>query len=288
MKQVLLAAAFSTAALAGFGQTDSTQKEQNDTIKVGTMTIIKKKDGSGGSTEVKSSGETWKYSHYNKGKKLETTWFNFDFGFNNFVDNTDYNSAEAKQYARATRPGEPQFGSSDFNLRTGKSINTNIWIFRQKYAFTKDRVARLTYGLYLETNNYRFDTELKTSYKNGNDPYVWRDSISFTKNKLAADYITVPLMIGFDTKPGHGGFTMSAGVSVGYLYNSRNKQISAERGKQKIRGNFDMEPWKFQVIGEMGFGPVKLYATYSPNSMYKRGLEHLPYNVGFRFGDWDL
>ncbi len=282
---LLLAASF-TAALASYSQTDSTQTQGNDTVKIGSMVIIKKKDANGTTYQSKSGNTKW-YSGKSKPKRVETSWFTFDFGFNNLVDETDYTSAAAKDYARAIRPGEAPFTSSDFNLRNGKSVNTNIWIFRQKWGMTKDRVLKLTYGLMLELNNYRFDTELRTSYKKGSDPYVFRDSISFSKNKLALDYVTVPLMIGFDTKPGRGGFTMSAGVSIGYLYSSRNKQISAERGKQKIKGNFDIEPWKFQYIGEIGVGPVMLYASYSPQTMYKTGLDHMPYNFGIRFGDWD-
>jgi hypothetical protein len=286
MKQMLLLAASFTAALASYSQTDSTQTQGNDTVKIGSMVIIKKKDANGTTYQSKSGNTKW-YSGKSKPKRVETSWFTFDFGFNNLVDETDYTSAAAKDYARAIRPGEAPFTSSDFNLRNGKSVNTNIWIFRQKWGMTKDRVLKLTYGLMLELNNYRFDTELRTSYKKGSDPYVFRDSISFSKNKLALDYVTVPLMIGFDTKPGRGGFTMSAGVSIGYLYSSRNKQISAERGKQKIKGNFDIEPWKFQYIGEIGVGPVMLYASYSPQTMYKTGLDHMPYNFGIRFGDWD-
>lgn len=282
---LLLAASF-TAALASYGQTDSTQTQGNDTVKIGSMVIIKKKDANSTTYESKSGNTKW-YTGKSKPKRVETSWFTFDFGFNNLVDETDYTSAAAKDYARAIRPGEAPFTSSDFNLRTGKSVNTNIWIFRQKWGMTQNRVLKLTYGVMLELNNYRFDTDLRTSYKKGSDPYVFRDSISFSKNKLALDYVTVPLMIGFDTKPGRGGFTMSAGVSIGYLYSSRNKQISAERGKQKIKGNFDIEPWKFQYIGEIGVGPVMLYASYSPQTMYKTGLDHMPYNFGIRLGDWD-
>ena len=113
------------------------------------------------------------------------------------------------------------------------------------------------------------------------------DDISFSKNKLAADYVTVPLMLGFNTKPGtNRGFTMSGGVSMGYLYSSRNKQVSGERGKQKTKGNIGLEPWKFQYIGEIGLGPVKLYGSYAPHTMYKNGLDIQPYNVGVRLGDW--
>jgi len=46
--------------------------------------------------------------------------------------------------------------------------------------------------------------------------------------------------------------SFSAGVSAGYLISSRNKQISAERGKQKISGNFDLEPFRLAIIWRIG------------------------------------
>lgn len=283
MKQFLLGAAACLTAMASYGQTDTTQTPKADTIHIGSMIIVKK-GGTTESTTQKSEGSNKWYYGTRKPKRVETSWLTVDLGFNNYQDKTDYSSAEAKDYARAVRPGEEAFTESDFNLNNGNSVNFNLWVFRQKWGITKDRVLQLTYGLMLETNNYRYENDL--TYVKDNKPYVFRDSITFSKDKLAADYITVPVMIGFNTKPGKQGFSMSAGVSMGYLYNSRNKQVSDERGKQKIKGNFDMETWKFQYIGEIGFGFVKLYASYAPQSMYERGLDIRPFNVGIRLGDW--
>ena len=63
-------------------------------------------------------------------------------------------------------------------------------------------------------------------------------------------------MLNFRTNPNYSdkGISFSAGVSVGYLYSSRNKQISDERGKHKNRGDYDLEKWKFSYIAELGLG----------------------------------
>ena len=95
--------------------------------------------------------------------------------------------------------------------------------------------VNLKYGLGLELNNYRFKTALSLKEggsnpydlsQNINHPFIFRDSISFSKNKLAADYVTIPFMLNFRTNPNNSdkGLSLSAGVSVGYLYSSRNKQ----------------------------------------------------------------
>jgi hypothetical protein len=156
--------------------------------------------------------------------------------------------------------------------------------------------VNLKYGLGVELNNYRFKTAV--SFKESgpdpynsqliNHPFVFRDSISFKKNKLAADYVTIPFMLNFVTNPNSSrkGISLSAGVSVGYLYSSRNKQVSSERGKHKNRGDYDLEKWKFAYIAELGLGPARLYGSYSPKSIFENGFKLLPYNVGVRFSNW--
>jgi len=49
-------------------------------------------------------------------------------------------------------------------------------------------------------------------------------------------YFTVPVMLGFNTNPSSShGFNASAGVSIGYMYSSRNKQISDEKASKRSK-----------------------------------------------------
>lgn len=96
-------------------------------------------------------------------------------------------------------------------------------------------------------------------------------------------------MVNFTPMPENKkSLSISAGISAGYLISSRNKQISAERGKQKINGNFDLESFRLAVVGELGLGQVRLYGSYSLNSLYKEstGLQQYPYTLGIRFSNW--
>ena len=96
-------------------------------------------------------------------------------------------------------------------------------------------------------------------------------------------------MLHVNTTPGNKkGFSFSAGVSAGYLVGSRNKQKSAERGKQKYKGDFDLSPFRTALIGELGIGPVKLYGSYSLNTLHESytKLEQYPFAVGIRFSNW--
>lgn len=281
-------------AQQGFAQTDSSATK-TDTVRVGNFLIIKKNKSTDGGSDMGSSGR--KDYDINatvrsivrspaKKKNISTNWWIFDLGFANLRDNTDYSYAQAGSYFKTFRPADGPVNQNSYRLNTGKTSNVNIWFFMQKLNVSK-HVLNLKYGLGLEMYNFRYDTRL--SYRKDPVPFVYNDSIGFSKNKLFASYLTVPFMINVNTTPNkRNGFSFSAGVSAGYLVGSRNKQISGERGKQKINGNFDMEPWRLAAIGELGIGPVRLYGSYSLNKLQKdvTRLEQFPYAIGLRFSSW--
>jgi hypothetical protein len=267
-------------------------QEKKDTIRIGGMIIVKEGKTNGGKEK------SIKMNRDHSPKKLRnvsTNWGILDLGFSNYEDKTIYNPAMGGYLI--DRPGYPALSKSDFKLRTGKSVNVNIWLFMQRLNLIKHHV-NLKYGLGIELNNYRYKSAI--SYKeNGTEPYsnlpavrtepfIFRDSISFSKNKLAADYLTVPFMLNFSSHPAHKnkGVSVSVGVSAGYLYSQRNKQKSDERGKRINKGDYDLERFKFSYVAELGLGPIRLYGSYSPNSIYKKALDIRPYTIGLRFSNW--
>ncbi len=298
MKQLITFLAAALFCSASMAQVDSTRRDssavdikrpKSDTIRIGNIIIIKKE-------KDKNAEDVWIEKNKSRQKKqnanISTNWGIVDLGFANYIDNTDYSNTG--NYL-VNRPNFPDLGKSDFKLRTGKSVNVNIWFFMQRLNLVKHYV-NLKYGLGLELNNYRYKSAV--SYKEGGtipytannqatSPFIFRDSIEFKKNKLAADYLTVPFMINFNSDPQHNkGLTMSVGVSAGYLYSQRNKQVSEARGKEKNKGDYDLERFKLSYIAELGLGPVRLYGSYSPQSMYQNGLNIKPYTVGIRFSNW--
>ena len=293
MKKTILILSILLTGITGFAQTDSVQvSKQGDTIRIGGMIILKK----GNPDEKKRVTVTIGNRHKErKNSSISTSSFIFDLGFANWTDKTNYSNATSDGYL-VNRPGSTDLSASDLRLRTIKSVNVNIWFFMQRLNLIKHFV-NLKYGLGLELNNYRFNSDISFN-KGGNNPYdplqsishpfIFRDSISFSKDKLAADYITVPLMLNFRTNPNDNkkGISLSAGVSMGYLYSSRNKQKSSERGKEKNRGDYDLQQWKFSYVGELGLGPVHLYGSYSPKSIFQNDLNFTPYTVGIRFSNW--
>lgn len=267
-------------------QTDTIAVKQ-DTIRLGGFRVIKKKKGN----EIDiTMGRTSRQRKRNE--NISTNWLIVDAGFNNFIDNTNY---AAIGNSIVNKPGSPAIDKNAMRLNGGKSLNLNIWFFMQRMNLYKHHI-NLKYGLGLELNNYHFKNSIifneggTQPYTNiqTNAPFIFRDSISFAKNKLAADYLTVPFMLNFTSDPysRKKGISGSIGISAGYLYSQRNKQKSSERGKDTNKGDYGLEKFKFSYIAELGLGPVRLYGSYSPKSMFENGLNFRPYTVGVRFSNW--
>lgn len=295
MKRLLLSVATLLVCLAANAQEskDTIPGIKPDTVRIGNIIILKRKGADGskkdGWSEIKIGRQRAK-----RNTNVSTNWWIVDFGFSNYEDMTNYANVPGSFFAN--RPGQPNISGNDFRLRSGKSINVNFWFFMQRLNLIKHKL-NLKYGLGVELNNYRYKSAI-SHRENGPNPYppfnvntgsfVLRDSVSFSKNKLALDYLTVPFMLNFTSDPvrRNRGLSLSAGVSAGYLYSQRNKQVSNERGKDKNKGDYDFRRFKLSYIAEVGLGPVRLYGSYSPQSIYKNQMDIRPFTLGVRFSNW--
>ena len=222
MKRIFTLCIALCTIMTSFAQTDTTGR-QNDTIRIGGMVIIRK-----AGTKDKQQSEREYRIRDRRGSKpsnLSTNWWILDIGFSNYTDNTIYSSPAAQAYA-------PGSNSSWFELKDGKSRNVNIWLFMQRLNLIEN-VVNLKYGLGLELNNYRFQHEIlyqKNTLAIPDPPRVIMNSATETKydkNKLALDYLTVPIMINFNFTPNRkNGFGISGGISAGYLYSARQKLVT--------------------------------------------------------------
>lgn len=280
MKRLFTLALVLCLALTGFTQVDTTKKDQPDTIKVGGMIIIRNHDGKNdGDNDKKDDNINIGRRKYDKTSNVSTNWWILDIGFSNYNDNSNYAAALASGFTGAG------VNEESMKLKTFQSRNINLWFFMQKLNVIK-HVVNLKYGLGLELNNYFFKNEQIHLLKNPTQVTLDASYKDVDKNKLAADYLTVPLMLNFNFTPGRGrGFGFSAGVSGGLLYSSRQK-IKDGGHKSKQRDDFDLDKWKISYIGELLLGPVKLYGSYATKSMWEKGLDQTPYTVGFRFANW--
>lgn len=259
-----------------------------DTIKVGGIIVIGKGLSQGLDQVVKAvesftSTTTKKFDllKKKKQKKVSTNWLIWDLGFSGYSDKTNYSSSSAQNFLHDQ--GIIPASKGDYALKGSRLSNFNLWFFMQRLSLASS-VLNLKYGLGIESNNYFYKSGI--TYVDGIIPYTVRSTNAITKNKLVANYLTVPLMLNVNTNPTKGkkAFQFSAGVSGGYLYSSRQKQISSA-GKNKVKTDFNLERFKASYIGELGLGPVKLYASIAMKPMHQYGLDQHPYTVGVRFSN---
>lgn len=278
MRKVYLLLAGLCIGATVMAQTDTSgsQEKKPDTIRIGSLIIVKKGDGHYENRD--GSVNITRTRHRNQ--NVSTNWVIVDLGFANYSDKTNYTNAIASGVVA------PGIGKEQFNLRNGKSIDINIWLFMQRLNVIK-HVVNLKYGLGIELNNYRYESALW--YDKANNIFTEDITRHYKKNKLAADYITVPLMLNFNFTPKNDynkSFGFSAGVSAGYLYSSRQKMITIEDGKQKTHDDFYLRPFKISYVAELQLGPVKLYGSLATQSMFEKGLDQTPYNIGLRLSNW--
>ena len=252
-------------------------------IKIGDASYGRPKDGDYG--WIKGDFKKTRIEINNTPKKLkntETNWWIFDLGFANFVDKSP------TLYWLAANPNALPYGPvmspENFSLNNRKSTNINVWVVTQKINIYQHKL-NLKYGLGIEMFNFRFDKPI--SFREDITNIVKYDVVSFTKNKLLVRYLTVPVQINFSPNPTNKkAFYASIGMSAGYLWNAKNKQISGERGKEKFRGNFNLNDWRFATIGELGVGAVRLYGSFSNSNLFNNNqsfIDMQPFAVGLRF-----
>ncbi len=260
--------------MTGFAQTDTIPKQTTDTIKIGGMVIIREPGGNYDSTRKRDKIFSIRNRRSSdKPANLSTNWWIFDIGFSNYVDKSVYPNAVTDNIVT----------EDDLKARAGKSRNINLWVFMQRLNVIK-HVVNLKYGVGLELNNYHFEN--KNIRFSESPTLIDLGNSDLGKNKFAADYLTVPLMVNFNFTPNkRNNFGFSAGVSAGWLYSARQK-TKKDGDVDKVKSDFDLRKWKLSYIGEIALGPVKLYGSYAFKSMFEKGLDLTPYNVGLRFSNW--
>ena len=264
----------------------------DDTVKVGRIRIINKEEGTPGygqkdmASLLQGDFKKTKITIEKAPKKLQnisTNWWIFDLGFANLVDNTaplmNTNTYLPYQSMLMATPS-----SANLKLNNAKSSNVNIWVVQQKVNLSQHQ-WNLKYGIGIEMYNFRFEQPI--SFRNTPGSYVYFDNVNFSKNKLFVEYLTVPVQLNYQSNPDNKkSFYASIGLSGGYLLQAHTKQISAERGKQKVYGSFDLNNTKLATIGELGVGGIRLYGSYSLTNLFDKKLtsfDMAPFAVGVRF-----
>lgn len=213
-------------------------------------------------------------------RKFKSYWDGFEIGVNGYLD---------KYKSIALSP------SADFmELETNKSFVVNINLWDKGFNLIKNHFGIIT-GLGLGINNYNFERNITLIPDSIPISYSQDTIHNLQKNKLTVTYLKVPLMLGFQTLPQeekrsqNSRLHIETGIIGGIKIGSHTKQKYAETdkkvNKEKIRDDFNLNPFTYEITARIGYRNTYLFANYSLSTLFEKnkGPELYPFIIGLGF-----
>ncbi|UKJ06891.1 porin family protein [Solitalea lacus] len=226
------------------------QEDTTDTTKVkADSTIIKMGPRDNVTVIIRSGEDTEK--HKDKSPFRFTFLGGVDWGFTNWLDNGSFTPTD-----------------ENLELKTNKSSNFTLNLFSGSLNIYKKK-WKLNTALGIDWQNYRFKNDI-TPLPNQPEFTYTQSNVQLSKNKIMSKYIVMPVMIHFQPKSSNRnkGFFIEGGMDFGYLLSGKTKQISEEYGKVKVEDDFNFKPFRYGVIGRIGYDYASLYCKYYFNDVF--------------------
>jgi len=177
----------------------------------------------------------------------------------------------------------------ELNYQNSTALGFNFMLKGVNLA--SDRVY-ISPGIGLSTNSYAFKNNISITTESDTTAFLLDTIIANDKYRLKATYIQIPLILGF--RIGNTSKTplgIQVGAIGGYKTGSKVKQKyflteSDTKQKNKIRDDFNINPFKLDLIARVSIGDIGLYGKYSLTSLFEQNKapELYPFSVGFTFG----
>ena len=205
-----------------------------------------------------------------KSKRSEAHWAGLDFGVLMMMDENFNNSFASTPYW-------------DNDIARSHVINLNPLEYKLNFGTP---IVGLTTGLGFSFTSVAFKDDYLLM-DNADSLYAVVDTVnSYSKNKLKATYLTVPLMLEFNTsRYNHKNVYIAAGVVGGLRITSKVKrkgEYDGKRFKQKEKGTYGLNSFKLDAAVRLGFGDVGVFANYSLLPLFdtKKTVEVYPLTFG--------
>ena len=227
------------------------EEEKMDTIKIEmgeTTVFIIKNAGLKDSTFIDTTGDL------NKSNKTaqDYAWSGID-GFQ--IGAIGLFTSDGKR-AFADRP--------DLALNSTRCSMLGFTPIGKEAEIIKDRL-RLAAGLGFQFESYAFDKNIRLS----EDPYLQgiEDTMrDYRKNTLNANYVTLPVVLQFNTKRNlEKSFHIAVGAIAGYRISSNMTYKWSEEGRrqrERLRNDYALEPYRLSAIAQVGIGNAMIWAQY--------------------------
>ncbi len=277
MKRLLMVAVLCGMASLGFAQRTETTTVTTtviDTLKDGQTTTktttVKKTSVSFG--DFKSRRDSLRRKE-NKasGFNFGLTFSRFDLGLTTLIDNGSFTLSPANDF---------------LSYRSWKSSNVGFDLIQFGYRMSPNFKIYLSGGF--DGTLIRLRKDITIQRDAPTLTYV-NDPIHYSKNRFSSTYVRIPLSFEIRSREYSDGkrARFVFGPEAGILTGARVKQISEEKGKQKLDDDYHFAKIRYGAFARVGYGFGGFYAKYYFNDMFEnspdqKGLKN--FAVGLTFG----
>ena len=164
-----------------------------------------------------------------------------------------------------TKSGNLAFADRpDLALNTARCSMLGFTPFGKEAEIIKDRL-RLAAGLGFQFESYAFDKNIRLT----DEPSLQgiEDTVrDYRKNTLNANYVTLPVVLQFNTKRNlEKSLHIAVGVIAGYRISSNMTykwSEDARRQRERLRNDYALEPYRLSAIAQVGIGNAMIWAQY--------------------------
>ena len=200
-----------------------------------------------------------------------------DFGMNGYLT-PDYSM---------NLPGSQRM----MELNSSKSTALSVSFMLKGANIVKDWFY-ISPGIGLTSNEYSFKNNIQISTGSDTTMFTADTILSNDKYKLQATYLQVPLVLGFRFgNPEKERVGLQIGAIGSYKIGSKIKQKyylpdNDTKQKNKIKDDFNINPFKIDLVARLSIGNVGLFGKYSVTTLFEnnKAAELYPFSVGFTFG----
>jgi hypothetical protein len=264
MRAFILTAALVSGLTFLTGQSASAQQDSTSKkVNYGRSIMI-------GPLVVTSNGDTTVRRDPNRARFVGgITFTRLDIGFSKLIDNGQFDLSPTNEF---------------LDYRAGKTSNVSFDILQFGYRFGSNFKIYIAGGF--DWTNIRLKKDI-TIVKDAPELTYTNDPIIYSKNRFSSSYVHVPLNFEFRTGESNKGnrFYFVIGPEVGFLLNGKVKQISDEKGKVKIKDDYNFAPFRYGGTVRVGWNSLAFFAKYYASDMFdstpQKGLKNMAFGLTF-------
>ncbi len=226
---------------------------------------------------IDSEREDKREKKENRKSRFNAHLSGFDFGILNFLNNRNTFISEEDAGIIAVIPE--------------KTFSYGLNLFEFNIPITKNSLGFAT-GAGIEWNSLNLSENVNL-YKASDGVIVAIETgiTDVKRNKLNVTYITIPLVLEFQTPVKNKKLYVSAGAFGGIRGWSKQKlvyEVGGVKYKDKTKDDFSLSPFRYGLTARVGYGDVGIFAEYSLVPLFKdgKGPEMYPIMIGVRLADF--